>query len=618
MCGLFGYWLRRPLTDDDILRGREATGTLSHRGPDGQGEWLDRGRGLYLGHRRLAILDLSAASDQPMQREGLVVAFNGEIYNFKELRAELEVIGSVFRTTGDTEVLLAAWQRWGRGCLDRFDGMFAFALFDGERLHLVTDPFGEKPLFVVESGEGVFFASEAAVLVRLLGLAFEPTSDQVAQFLALGFIPAPETGFPGLQWLGQATLRSYDRSHQRLEAKYWAIPQGDGTEGKLHLDEADLDALAAILVRLLQRRLRADVPVGLFLSSGVDSALIGALAVRELGVALDAMTVSFSDGSDEADAASAVASALGLPHQVIDSRSDGAWREMPVALDSLYGVPNDNVTALSVFQMSSLARQRMIVALGGVGGDEAFYGYNKYEFLHRHRLVYRVPSFCWAFLRPLRLVPRLFPRLTTLDRLLSGGAAARFLALKNAELGELLRMGAIRVPPLPDFAGCGRDLLEAVRGFDLRQTLPASYIAAVDRGSMRASVEVRTPYLARDLFEFVAGFAPSAFFLGGQKIVLRRLLRRYLPPVLIDRPKQGFVFPLKRYLATVGDSPPRTSGLSPEALSGIWARRLGKGGDTLALRLLILEHFFAAHGATSSFSAASPLRPAPAAKQVMI
>lgn len=610
MCGLFGYWLRRPLADDDVLRGRQATETLAHRGPDGQGEWLDRDRGLYLGHRRLAILDLSAASDQPMQRGGMVVAFNGEIYNFKELRAELEMAGSVFRTTGDTEVLLAAWQHWGAGCLDRFDGMYAFALFDGERLHLVTDPFGEKPLFVAETGEGIFFASEAAVLVRLLGLAFHPSLDQVAQFLALGFIPAPETGFPGLQWLGPATVRSYDRPLHGIQIRYWVPPQGGDPKGKPELDDADLDGLAGILVRSLQRRLRADVPVGLFLSSGVDSALIGALAARELGVALNAMTVSFADGADEADAASAIAASLGLPHQVVDSRDDAAWREMPVALDSLYGVPNDNVTALSIFQMSSLARQRMIVALGGVGGDEAFYGYNKYEFLYRHRWVYRLPPWCCGPLRPVQRLLGQIRRLTTLERLLSGGAEARFLALKNAEFGELMRKGSIRVPPLPDFTGKSRDLVEAVRGFDLRQTLPASYIAAVDRGSMRTGVEVRTPYLARDLFEFVAGFAPSAFFRGGQKIVLRRLLRRYLPSALVDRPKRGFVFPLQRYLKTVGNDPPRASGLNPAALSDLWARRLEKGCDTMALRLLVLEHFFAVHRAPpSSVPSALPLNP---------
>jgi asparagine synthase (glutamine-hydrolysing) len=583
MCGIFGFWLRRPMTDEDIGLGRRATAMLAHRGPDGQGEWLDRGAGIFFGHRRLAILDLSSASDQPMQRGESIVVFNGEIYNFPELRAELAAEGYNFTTEGDTEVLLAAWQRWGAACLDRFDGMFAFAVYDGSRLHLVTDPFGEKPLFVAETKEGVYFSSEPQVLIT--------DEDQVAQFLALGFIPSPGTGFSGMEWLPPATLCSYSKARLLGQRRYWEVHRASERQGKTKLTAADIDRLADVLIRLLRRRLKADVPVGLFLSSGVDSALIGALASRELGVPLKSMTVSFSDGIDEATSAAAIAAHLGLPHQVIDSRNDDCWTDLPGALAKLYGIPNDNVTALSVQQMSHLARRQMIVALGGVGGDEAFYGYNKYEFLHRHRWLYRLPQSLFAALRPPRALLSMVPRWANLERLLNSPPQARFLALKNAEIGTMLRSGVLRIPSLPDFDPCGRDLVCAVRDFDLRQTLPASYASAVDRGSMRAGVEVRTPYLARELFDFVSDFAPSAMFDGGQKAVLRRLLRRYLPADLVDQPKRGFVFPLKRYMGTLGERTPTVGGLEVSVLSDLWARRLDSGCDTIALRLMVLERF---------------------------
>src|SRR3972149_1961725 len=205
MCGIFGFSLNRPVRESDLALGRRGAEMLRHRGPDGSGEWADAARGLYLGHRRLAVIDTSAANAQPMTSGALTVSFNGEIYNFKELRDELAGRGRAFATAGDTEVLLKAWQEWGAGAIDRFDGMFAIALADGARLHLVTDPFGEKPLFCATLPEGVYFASEPHALPRPLGLDFAPGQDEIAAFMCLGFIPAPGTGIKGLIALPPAT-----------------------------------------------------------------------------------------------------------------------------------------------------------------------------------------------------------------------------------------------------------------------------------------------------------------------------------------------------------------------------------------------------------------------------
>ncbi len=585
MCGIFGFWLNRPLTEQDIELGRAASRLLSHRGPDAGGEWFDVEGGVYFGHRRLAIIDLSAGGAQPMRRSHSIVSYNGELYNFAEIKRELLQQGVAFSSDSDTEVLLAAWNTWGPACLERFDGMFAFALYDGVRLHLVTDPFGEKPIYVANAADGVYFSSEPGVLIDLLKLDFRPSEEEIRQFLALGFILPPGTGYSDLGWMPAATMRSYEAPGRFSQQVYWMPPQSE--DGKQTVEEADIDRLRDVLVESLHRRVRADVPVGLFLSSGTDSALVAALAVRELGVSLRSLTVSFADGVDEASGARAIAGHLNLPHVILDSREEDTWRNLPQALANLYRVPNDNVTALSILQMSHLARQEFTVALGGVGGDEAFYGYNKYAFLARYRFAYRLPPALIGLLTPLL---RRHPRLSTMERMLRGSRSERFLTLKNAELGRLMAAGAFRPPHLPSFADNGVDMLGAVRRFDLLYTLPASYVAAVDRGSMRASMEVRTPYLSRAVFEFSARFHPLTMIRKGQKAVLKRLLRRYLPAELVYTPKRGFVFPLRRYMAITTDQP-STSVVAAPAMADLWRRREENGADVLVLRAQVLNRF---------------------------
>lgn len=584
MCGIFGFWLNRPLNERDIREGRDVLAKLAHRGPDGTGEWFDREKGIFFGHRRLAIVDLSPTGAQPMHRDSLVITYNGEIYNFVEIRRVLAEQGAVFSGTSDTEVLLAAWQKWGSACLDKFDGMFAYALFDGSRLYLGTDLFGEKPLYVATMPDGIYFCSEPGPLIDLLKLEFRPTKTEVCQVMALGFIPPPGTGYAGLSWLPPAVVKCYETPQRSRETVYWAPPSSHG--GKRNIEKGDVDRLRDILVESLSRRVRADVPVGLFLSSGVDSTLIGALASRELGISLRSLTVSFADGVDEAEAARAIAGHLKLPHRVVDSRVDDAWRELPKSLVDIYRVPNDNVTALSVEQMSRLAKSEFTVALGGVGGDEAFYGYNKYAFVARHRLAYSLPQ---GVIRALSTLLRWHPRLSTMERMLNGSPSERFLTLKNVELSGLIRTGAMQAPPLPGFRQSGGDMIAAMQSYDIANTLPGSYVAAVDRGSMRASVEVRTPYLARSVFEFASEFDPVAMTGREQKALLKGLLRRYLPAELVDRPKRGFVFPLRRYM-DIATNRPRVPYLSESAMSDLWDRRRRNGADVLVLRAMILDH----------------------------
>lgn len=593
MCGIFGFWLTNALTDEDVLMAREATSMLEHRGPDGQGEWIDSGAGIYFSHRRLAIVDLSPAGAQPMVCGDTVITYNGEIYNFEELREELISYGIVFSSRSDTEVLLSAWKYWGRKCLDHFDGMYSFAVYDSKGLHLVTDPFGEKPLYVAKTNKGVYFSSEPLPLINMLGLEFNISLEQVYQFLALGFLSAPHTGFGGLECISPATLRTYSNPQKSSEQIYWRLPK-EGYKPKF--EESDIDELRDILIRQLKRRMRADVPVGLFLSSGVDSALIAALISRELDLPLKALTVSFPDGTDEAAGAADIARFLDIPHVVIDSNQVKEWQDLPASLFSLFGVPNDNVSAISVKQMSLLAKADITVALGGVGGDEAFWGYNKYAFIYLNKLAYTIPAWIMKWAGP---VLGLLPRGKNARLMLSGNERERFVALKNTMFNVLAKKGVCHVPCLPGFEEPSSDMLARVRRFDLQHTLPSSYLASVDRGSMRAGVEVRTPFLSRELFEFCGRFSSSAMLGQGQKYALKQLLKRYLPSELVDRPKRGFIFPLKRYFETAMPEPP-THPMLADVADYVWSNMAEVGADVVALRLLILDRFLKRSAAPNS------------------
>ena len=594
MCGIFGFVLNHPLSESDIALGEAGTAALRHRGPDHSDVWIDRERGVFLGHNRLSIIDLSDGSNQPMVRDGAVLAYNGEIYNYRELRQELSGKGFSLSTTGDVEVLLQSWNAWGASCVEHFDGMFAFALYENGRMHLATDPFGEKPIYWAETKDGVYFASECNPLIDLLGLAFEPSAHDTAAFLCLGFLPSPATGYRGLYRMPQATWLTVTPEGPPKQTTYWAPPEPRSYAGRLDpLSESDLDSIVEALVDSLKVRLRADVPLGIFLSSGVDSALTAALAAKELHADSLALTVRFGDAEvdDESEAAAAIANSLGLPHQVVDSADDPARGE-PHAILDLFGEPNDNITVAAAYQMSLAAThtQGLKVALSGVGGDEVFYGYNKYQALFRWRRWLRIDQ---RLRRPAAaLTEGLFrDKWAGFRSIMSAGDRARFIAAKNLPVWPWLA----EVPEVDEWAQeffasyDGVPIEMAGRHIDLVHTMPASYIPGIERGSMRASLEVRTPFLSRRLIDVTSRFDQRAFLAFGQKSVLRRILARYLPRELFDRPKRGFNYPVGRFLEGFSDTP-QVPGLDQSKVDRAW-REKGEPWQKLNARLAILGHF---------------------------
>ena len=601
MCGIFAIFLKRPLTGEDIALGQRGTAALRHRGPDGEGKFVDIENGVFLGHRRLAIIDLSRDSDQPMAVDGCQISYNGEIYNYVDLRNELEQTGVSFTTRGDVEVLLRAWQTWGEDALQKLDGMFAFAIWDGHQAQLATDAFGEKPLYYAETRDGVYVASEIGPLVRLLSLRPELAGDGLAAFLSLGYVPPPMTAYPQVKRLPAATTLTIRNGTITGLRRYWKPLLGRVAKASPRpLTERDLDKLHETLVESIKRRLVADVPLCLFLSSGVDSSLIAAIAARELGIRLKCVTVAFSNNqsSNEAPQAAAIARHLGLEHETIQSVEDPE-RAGPDAVIELFGQPCDSLAALSILGMSTAVQPDYKVALTGMGGDEIFLGYYKYAHFYKWRRWYGTPE--WFRLR-LGWAARLLAstssgRLNAISRHLAFSVGVRdwerYIAQKNFPVIDWLRdVESFKSFCQVGFAGDSTPLEYQVAEIETAQIMPGSRLVATDVSSMRVGLELRTPYLSRRLSETVAQFDPRCFMAFGQKSVLRRILSRYLPEEFTTLPKRGFVFPQDQFLSNFGKSVPRVPGLSDAALEYAWHRRTEESGwRRLAVRLALADTF---------------------------
>ncbi|MCK6417789.1 MAG: asparagine synthase (glutamine-hydrolyzing) [Alphaproteobacteria bacterium] len=540
MCGFVGCKLRRPLNQADINMLRHMRKAIKYRGPDDEGEFFDVEQGLYLGHNRLAIIDLDSRSKQPMKRGNHVIAYNGEIYNYLELKEKLLGVAD-FQTTGDTEVLLEGWRYEGIRSLAPLDGMFAFALWNGHQLFLVTDWFGEKPLYYFENSEGLYFSSEPGSLIDALQISFEPDEQALSDFLYLGYVRAPKTGFKNLSVLSPASVLQLQSDGTKEISRYWDLPQ---ETGHLPLSRSLIQETKDRLCISLQRRLRSDVPVGLFLSGGVDSSLCAALCKYELGIDLHTYTVSFPDGHDESVAASAIASHLKLSHTIIPSQNDDAGGIKILA--DLFGIPNDNMTALAIYQMCAAAKKNLTIAITGLGGDEIFYGYNRYEHFYKNRMFYWLANHAKFVLKGLSYI--LPGQQSSLIKDLSQGDRDwQFLRIKNGAAFDLYKK---IIPPKGHFIEKFIPFFEATREFDIQNSLPQSFIPSVDRGSMRASVEVRTPFLNRDLYEFIRTLRQSDLIAGGKKFLARTILQEYLPLNLLTEGKQGFVYPAKRHISS--------------------------------------------------------------------
>jgi len=563
MCGIVGIASRTPVANGVALAaGRDA---MAHRGPDDAGEWWSEDGRVGLAHRRLSIIDLSPAGHQPMSDVSgtLTIVFNGEIYNFTELRAELETKGQVFRSHGDTEVILAAYREWGTGCLSRLSGMYAFAIYDARQqtLFLARDRAGEKPLFYHRANTALRFASELKGLMVDPALSRRINPESLDCYLAMGYVPGERCILQGFNKLPPAHALRFDlRTGEAKVWRYWQLPELGSAAAQGQLDEISLlDQLERLLEEAVRRQLVADVPVGVLLSGGVDSSLVTAMAVRA-STRVKTFTVRFPGHGklDETEHARLIARHFNTEHVELEAQPTTAG--LLPRLAHQFDEPMVDSSMIPTFLLSQLVRQYCTVALGGDGGDELFGGYRHYSRLlwlnNRLRLIPRplgqAVSFAAEHLLPVGLKGRNWLQgLKTdwengLPLIASYFDATTRRRLMGHYAGWQTSAETVIKGLVPQHPG----LLQRATRMDFSNYLAEDILVKVDRASMLNSLEVRAPLLDYRLIEFAFGKVPSSLkaTTRERKILLKRLTSRVLPPEFDRRRKQGFSIPLVDWL----------------------------------------------------------------------
>ncbi len=528
---------------------------LAHRGPDASGIWSDHTAGLA--HRRLSIQDLSEAGAQPMHAAHAHIAFNGEIYNAPELRHALEQQGVNFRGHSDTEVIINGYLAWGAGVVERLDGMFAFAIRDdrSQSLLLARDRVGIKPLFFCEYAGGMVFASEIKALFAHASVQKRLHAPMIDAYLALGYVPGPDTIFEGIKALAPAHRMVWQNGEMQI-SRYWSPPSAPDASGANEAEQ--IDELDARLNAAVSSHLLADVEVGAFLSGGVDSSLVSAIAARHMDTRLKTFTIGFEGGGDERAFARIAADAIGSDHHEHVARLE-LVDKLPRLLRHLEQPLFDN-SALPTWLVSQVTRQQVKVALSGDGGDEPFFGYDWTRYaLRLPRLLPPValPGWGWAYRTG---------RAGLLQRALfdvSHHADCRYLRRMtvSAAYRNWLYTEDYRARLVDDPADLLASLLTAGTGndrfvhSDLVRYLPEDVLFKVDRMSMAHGLEVRVPLLDHRLLEWVLRLPVDLRFRHGRgKYLLRKVAARYLPPEILKPRKQGFTIPVGRWLrGALGD-----------------------------------------------------------------
>lgn len=617
MCGITGFWqiVGPPRPPQDMHACLERmTAALRHRGPDDSGIWVDTERRIGLGQHRLSIIDLSAAGHQPMANEetGSVLVYNGEIYNAAELRAELKHAGVSFRGHSDTEVVLSACVHWGvEAALARFNGMFAFALWDARRREVVLarDHVGIKPLFWGVVDGTLLFASELKALHGWTWWRPEVDRQTVSHFLEMLWVPASECIFKGIHKLRPGYLVRIGADGRARETRYWDLAQviGDGITAPVTRDAAEADEmLNEALISAVDRQMVSDVPLGAFLSGGFDSSTVVALMQSRSSMPVKTFTIGYHDADyDEAHYAAAIARHLGTDHTELYVTPQDAMDVVPTLAD-VYDEPFADASQIPTVLVSKLARSRVTVSLSGDGGDELFAGYR------RHLSAWRGWSparrFPWWARKAIAGAMHATP-----EGLAQG--VGRLIGHDNLpealqSYGELLGHGDLdsyyhamwRQWPRPPVTGAwdacwtpwwgdrrslgnDPDVFDRAQYLDSIGYLPDDILTKLDRASMSVGLEARVPLLDKQVMELVWSLPRSWRVEDGvQKAPLRRILDRHVPAELTDRPKTGFHIPMGNWLR--GDLRPwaedllseeslnQSGFLDPAPIRALWQRHL--------------------------------------------
>lgn len=569
MCGITGFIdQHRRLNDPDSLL-HAMNNALEYRGPDGQGIWIDKQTLVGLAHRRLSIIDLSSDGRQPMvsSSQRYVISYNGEVYNFKILRTELEKLGHVFRGSSDTEIILEAIETWGlESALSRFIGMFAFALWDTHqhKLHLVRDRLGIKPLYYGEINGVFVFASELKAIRAFSGFEQPINRDSIALLLRHGYIPAPYSIYQGVNKLqpGHILSLSIDNDKKLAYEKniYWsafAVAERGVNNQFIGKPEEAVEQLDQLLQESVKLRMLADVPIGAFLSGGIDSSITTALMQTHSSKPIKTFSIGFHEDSyNEAEYAKAISQHLGTDHTELYVSSDEAMAVIP-KLHALYDEPFSDPSQIPTYLVSELTRKHVTVSLSGDGGDELFYGYSRYFFAQRiwNKIGWIPPK--------LRVALGHIISTNLLCNFTKVRLISEVLSVTNQDDFYHRVVSAWKKPadiviganePLTALTGCSRkvqlkELSQRMMFFDLISYLPDDILVKVDRASMGVSLEARVPLIDHRIVEFAWRLPQSLKYRNRQgKWILRQVLYRYVPEELVERPKKGFGVPIDSWL----------------------------------------------------------------------
>lgn len=582
MCGIAGFMTSGPLENGAAAVMEAMTSAIAHRGPDDSGQWLDPDNGVALGHRRLAILDLSPAGHQPMVSASgrFVLVYNGEIYNHHALRAELEHQGMAPRWRGhsDTEVLLACIDSWGvRRALEKSNGMFAFAVWDRQKgiLTLARDRAGEKPLYYGNQGGVIVFASELNAIIQHPAFEGKINRDAVSAFMRFGYVPGPQSIWKNIRKLAPACfveISKFDNTAQHHDV-YWDLEKISSSYAKKCLpdDEYLVQKLEELIEDSVKIRMESDVPIGSFLSGGIDSSTITAIMQSQSSKPVKTFSVGFAEsGYDESRYASEVAKHIGTDHQEIILSSTQTLKMLPDILN-VWDEPFADSSQIPTYLVNSMAREVVTVALSGDGGDELFAGYN------RHVLGPRIWQHAKRWPTPVRRATAAFLEKPVASKVVHGMLSMTGRSAQVAGLGERLPKIAMIVAAsgpgdfyerlisqwpennnpallstktdgkisIPDFD----DYRNTMLYLDAMTYLPDDILTKVDRAGMAVSLEARIPFLDHRIIEF-SWLVPisSKIKYGVGKNILREILYKYVPKSLVDRPKAGFAVPVGDWL----------------------------------------------------------------------
>jgi asparagine synthase (glutamine-hydrolysing) len=543
----------------------------AHRGPDDWGVWSDER--CALGHRRLSIIDLSEAGRQPMANAGggVLITFNGEIYNFQQLRRELESLGHNFLTRTDTEAIIYAYEQWGVDCLARLRGMFAFGIWDRRRrrLFLARDRVGKKPLFYARFGDRFLFASELQGILADKDVPREVDPRAIDAYLSYGYVPAPRTAFKGVYKLPPAHFLTLDLKHTGFEKhieRYWSLDY----EPKIRISEEEAcEVLREKMSEAVRLRMISDVPLGAFLSGGIDSSVVVGLMAKVSGAKVKTFSIGFNEAAyDETAHARRIAERWETDHHEFVVEPD-ALSILP-KLVRHYGEPYADSSAIPTFYVAQMTRRHVTVALNGDGGDESFAGYERYLANYLAERMQSVPGMAMAA----RALGRVIP--DSINPKSRARQARRFLAVASRPMAERyprwLKMFQDEAKPRtysPEFigqlnghadeslkslfngplvSGAPPDPVDAAMAVDIASYLPYDLLVKVDITSMANSLEARSPFLDHEVMEFAARLPVEIKFRGRRlKHLLKRAFADLLPPENVNRRKMGFGVPVGQW-----------------------------------------------------------------------